>query len=167
MQLTNLGPLLEKSDLSTFGRGASVYMPTSRRPVYFRSLSACEHVHRPQASLLSGSKHPRTWSPAWSAHVHARRPVYFQARSTRVHWPFFTFVYMPTGRLLVYFRACPCTCRSLNTGVHALQPQACLTSCLTGGPAAKRLVIDIHTIPIPHKCIIDIHTIPVSQNCIT
>ena len=91
MQLTNLGPLLEKSDLSTFGRGASVYMPTSRRPVYFRSLSACEHVHRPQASLLSGSKHPRTWSPARSAHVHARRPVYFQARSTRVHWPFFYF----------------------------------------------------------------------------
>ena len=130
MQLTNLGPLLEKSDLSTFGRGASVYMPTSRRPVYFRSLSACVHVHRPHASLL--------WALNTRVHDHRREVpmympwytchVYFQARSTRVHWPFFTIVYMPTGRLLVYFRACPCTCRSLNTGVHALQPQGCLTS---------------------------------------
>ena len=131
MQLTNLGPLLEKSDLSTFGRGASVYMPTSRRPVYFRSLSACVHVHRPHASLLSGSKHPRTWSPARSAHVHAMSTLAmftFRREAPVYTGRFFTFVYMPTGRLLVYFRACPCTCRSLNTGVHALQPQGCLTS---------------------------------------
>ena len=106
MQLTNLGPLLEKSDLSTFGRGASVYMPTSRRPVYFRSLSACVHVHRPHASLLSGSKHPRTWSPARSAHVHAM-----------VHLP-----------CLLSGAKHPCTLAVFYFRVHAHRPLAGLLS---------------------------------------
>ena len=61
---------------------------------------------------------------------HGRLATYFKVGDPLVSLYNYSsrIVYMPTGRLLVYFRACPCTCRSLNTGVHALQPQGCLTS---------------------------------------
>ena len=38
--------------------GASVYMTTSRRSVYFLTRSAHVHAHRPQAVFLSGTNRP-------------------------------------------------------------------------------------------------------------
>ena len=59
------------------------------------------------------------------------RPVHPQILSFRSHHSvnIVVAIVKPIARfrLLVFLRACPCTWRSLNTGVHALL-QACLTS---------------------------------------
>ena len=128
-------------------------MKHNLRPVmiwrfYFRPLST--RVRTTMTYMPTSGWPVYFWARSLHVHAHRSQAVYFWVRSARIH-----------GRRLVYFRA-----RSARVHAHQLQA-GLLLGLLTGGPAAKRLVIDIHTIPIPHKCIIDIHTIPVSQNCIT
>ena len=60
-----------------FGREAPVYLPTARRPVYFRVRSACVPAHRPQAGFLSGAKRPCPCPPAAGRFPFGREaPVY-------------------------------------------------------------------------------------------